>query len=171
MNEVIKNMMERRSIKKYLPQQISDAELQDILTAGRYAPTGRDRQPLAFVIVQDAETISVLSAMNAEILGTSADPFYGAPTVVLVLAKADVSTRVEDGSLAIGNMMLAAHSIGVGSCWVHRAREMFASEKGRELLKKWGIEGEWQGVGCCLLGYSDAPQKQASERRSLVVRV
>lgn len=171
MNEVIKNMMERRSIKKYLPKQIAEAELQDILTAGKYAPSGRDRQPLAFVVVQDEKTRNTLSAMNAEILGVNSDPFYGAPTVVLVLAKADVSTRVEDGAIAIGNMMNAAYSIGVGSCWIHRAREMFESEKGKSLLAKWGIEGEWQGIGCCILGYSDAPQKLASERRSVIVRV
>ena len=171
MNEVIKNMMERRSIKKYLPQQITDAELQDILTAGRYAPTGRDRQPLAFVVVQDKETRDLLSAMNAEILGSTADPFYGAPTVVVVLAKADVSTRVEDGCIAIGNMMNASHSIGVGSCWVHRAREMFDREQGKALLREWGIEGEWQGIGCCILGYSDAPKKEASERKSILVYV
>ncbi|MCD8015788.1 MAG: nitroreductase [Lachnospiraceae bacterium] len=165
MNEVLKCLKERRSVRKYKTEQIKDSELEQILEAGTYAPTGMGAQSPIIVVVQDAETIAKLSKMNAAIMGISADPFYGAPTVVVVLADRSRGTFVEDGALVIGNMMNAAFSIGVDSCWIHRAKEVFDSEEGKALLKEWGIEGDYQGVGHCILGYRDGDLPQAKPRK------
>ncbi len=165
MNEVLKCLKERRSVRKYKTEQIKDSELEQILEAGTYAPTGMGAQSPIIVVVQDAETIAKLSKMNAAVMGVSADPFYGAPTVVVVLADRSRGTFVEDGALAIGNMMNAAFSIGVDSCWIHRAKEVFDSEEGKALLKEWGIEGDYQGVGHCILGYRDGDLPQAKPRK------
>lgn len=153
MNEVIKNMKERRSVRAYRPEQITEEQLNAILEAGTYAPTGMGMQSPKIVVVQDKETIAKLSKMNAEIMGTNTDPFYGAPTVLVVLADTERPTCVEDGSLVMGNLMLAAHSVGVGSCWIHRAKQEFESAEGKELLKKWGIPETYIGVAHCILGY------------------
>ena len=117
--------------------------------------------------VQDAGDIARLSALNAEIMGTKSDPFYGAPTVVVVFAEAGNRNGVQDASLVLGNMMNAAHAIGLGSCWINRARETFELPEGRELLKKWGVEGDWTGVGNCILGYADgdAPAPREAQGR------
>ena len=162
MNEVIKCLVERRSCKKYLPKQVDEAALQEILLAGTYAPSGKNRQAAKILVLQ-----------KPEVLGNpDGRPFYGAPTVLVVLADPEVNTAVEDGSLVMGNLMNAAHSLGVASCWIHRAREVFDSEEGRALLRKWGVTGEYIGVGHCLLGYADGPEKPASPRKSdYVVRV
>lgn len=155
-NNVLKLLRERRSTKKYLPLQIEEEKLDAILEAATYAPTGRNLQSPIMVVVQDKDTISQLRRMNAEILGNpDADPFYGAPTVVIVLADSKVNTCVEDGSLVMGNLMTAAEAVGVGACWIHRARQEFESEEGKALLKKWGIEGDYVGIGHCTLGYRD----------------
>ena len=172
MNTVIANMIERRSVRKFRKEQIAAEELEQILQAAQYAPTGMDRQHLVYVAVQEEETLKILRRMNGTIMGNpESDPYYGAPTIVLVLADASVSTGVEDGSLALGNMMNAAHSLGVGSCWIHRAREMFESAEGKALLKKWDIDGEYQGIGACALGYADGPLKTPSPRREKIVFV
>lgn len=153
MNDVIKNMIDRRSIRKYRDEQITDEQLEDILTAGEYAASGKGQQATIMVAVQDPETVALMSKINAQILGSDADPFYGAPTVVVVFADKDRTTCVEDGSLVIGNMMLAAASLDVDSCWIHRARETFETEEGRTLMEKWGIPENYVGVGNCILGY------------------
>ena len=137
MNETLKNLEERRSIRKYKDEQIRDEQLNEILEAGTYAPTGMGAQSPVMVVIQDKETIRELSKMNADVMGTNSDPFYGAPTVIVVLADKNRLTYVEDGSLVMGNLMNAAHAVGVDSCWIHRAKEVFESEKGKELLKKW----------------------------------
>ena len=131
------------------------------------------RQPVKLVVLQKPEDVAELEAMNAAALGTpGAKPFYGAPTVVVVLADTSVPTAVEDGSLALGNLMLAAHSVGVGSCWIHRAREEFASAQGRALLKRWGVAGDWLGVGHCILGYAGGAEGNAAPRKDgNIVRV
>lgn len=154
MNEVIKNIKERRSARAYRPEQIKKEELDLILEAGTYAPTGMGMQSPLIVSVQNPELISRLSKMNAAVMGTENDPFYGAPTVLVVLADSHRPTCVEDGSLVLGTLMLAAHSVGVDSCWIHRAREVFASEEGQALLKEWGIPEHYIGVGHCILGYA-----------------
>ena len=173
MNEVIKCLVERRSCKKYLPKQVDEAALQEILLAGTYAPSGKNRQAAKILVLQKLEDIAAVERLNAAVLGNpDGRPFYGAPTVLVVLADPEVNTAVEDGSLVMGNLMNAAHSLGVASCWIHRAREVFDSEEGRALLRKWGVTGEYIGVGHCLLGYADGPEKPASPRKSdYVVRV
>ena len=164
MNEVLKCLKERRSIRKYRPEQIKDSELEQILEAGTYAPTGMGMQSPIMVAVQDPETIAKLSKMNAAVMGVTSDPFYGAPTVIVVLADRSRGTYVEDGSLVMGNLMNAAYSIGVDSCWIHRAKEVFESEAGKALLKEWGIEGDYVGVGNCILGYRDGELPKAKPR-------
>jgi nitroreductase len=155
MNEVIQNMINRRSIRKYQDKQIKDEELELILKAGMYAPTGMGKQSPIMIVVQDKETIQQLSKLNASVMGKDIDPFYGAPTVIIVLADSTRPTWKEDGSLVMGNLMNAASSLNIGSCWIHRAYEVFNSEEGKQLLKKWGVEGDYNGVGHCILGYKD----------------
>lgn len=172
MNETIKTLKERRSIRKYKEKQISDEELNQILEAGEYAPTGRGAQSPIMVVVQDKELIKELSKINAEIMGITSDPFYGAPTVVIVLADKTRHTYKEDGSLVMGNLMNAAHSLGVDSCWINRAKEVFESERGKELLKDWGIEGDYEGIGHCILGYRDCEYPKAAPRKTnYVIRI
>lgn len=164
MNEAYDNLLTRRSIRKYRPEQISRAELDAVLEAGKYAPSGKNLQSAIMIAVQDAETVQLLSRLNAKARGgdSGADPFYGAPTVIVVLCRAESNYIKEDGSLVMGNLMNAAHALGLGSCWIHRAKEVFESEEGRALLKKWGVEGEWVGVGHCILGYpADEPKPHA----------
>ena len=165
MNEVLNCLKERRSIRKYKNEQIKDEELNQILEAGTYAATGMGMQSPIMVVVLDAETISALSKMNAAVMGAASDPFYGAPTVIIVLADRSRPTYVQDGSLVMGNLMNAAYSIGVDSCWIHRAKEVFNSEEGKALLTKWGIEGDYEGIGHCILGYRDCELPQAKPRK------
>lgn len=165
MNETLQTLKNRRSVRAYLPKQIKEEELQQILEAGIYAPTGMGAQSPIVVVVQDKDTISYLSKLNAKVMGSTSDPFYGAPTVIVVLADKNRGTCVEDGSLVIGNMMNAAASLGVGSCWIHRAKEVFESPEGKELLKKWGIQGDYIGVGNCILGYADGELSAAKPRK------
>ena len=168
MNEVLKCLKERRSVRKYRSEQIKDSELEQILEAGTYAPTGMGMQSPIMVAVQDPETIAKLSKMNAAVMGVTSDPFYGAPTVIVVLADRSRGTYVEDGSLVMGNLMNAAYSIGVDSCWIHRAKEVFESEEGQALLKEWGIEGDYIGIGHCILGYRDGESSEGkAEKREL----
>ena len=155
MNNTINDIMNRRSIRKYKPEQITREELDIILQAGICAPTGKNRQSPILIAVQNKEVRDLLSLMNAQVLGMDVDPFYGAPTVVVVLAKADSPHAVQDGSLVLGNMMTAAKAIGLGSCWINRAREVFDSAEGKQLLARWGVEGDYIGVGNCILGYPD----------------
>ena len=172
MNETIKTLKERRSIRKYKENQISDEELNQILEAGEYAPTGRGAQSPIMVVVQDKELIKELSKINAEIMGITSDPFYGAPTVTIVLADKTRNTYKEDGSLVMGNLMNAAHSLGVDSCWINRAKEVFESERGKELLNDWGIEGDYEGIGHCILGYRDCEYPKAAPRKTnYVIRI
>lgn len=155
MNETIITMIERKSCRSYKKEQITDEELQAVVNAGLAAPSGRNLQPTIIVAVQDRETIAKLSRINASVMGTDSDPFYGAPTVAVVLAKRSSRTSLEDGSLVLGNMLLAAYSLGLGGCWIHRARETFETEEGRALLAEWGIDEDVYGVGNCILGYPE----------------
>lgn len=165
MNEVIKCLKERRSVRQYRAEQIKDSELEQILEAGMYAPTGMGSQSPIMVVVQDAKTIAKLSKMNAAVMGTDSDPFYGAPTVVIVLADRNWRTNEQDGSLVMGNLMNAAYAVGVDSCWVNRAKEVFETEEGKAMLKEWGIEGEYIGIGNCILGYRAGDLPQAKPRK------
>ena len=167
MNEVLNCLETRRSCRAYRPEQVPEEALQEILRAGLYAPSGMGRQSVKLLVVQDPAAIAALERLNGGVLGSpEAHPFYGAPTVCVVLADAAAFTAVEDGSLALGNLMNAAHSLGVGSCWVNRAREEFNSAEGKALLRAWGVDERYIGVGHCLLGYADGPEKPASPRKS-----
>ena len=165
MNDTLKTLMERRSVRSYKPDQIPEDVLEQILLAGEYAPSGMGMQSAVMVAVQDPETIRTLSRINAEIMGTDGDPFYGAPTVGVVLADRRRGTCVEDGSLVMRNLMNAAFSLGVDSCWIHRARETYETEEGKALLKKWGLSEDYIGIGKCILGYSDQPLPQPKPRK------
>lgn len=172
MNETLEVLKNRRSIRAYKNEQIPEEVLAQILEAGTYAPTGMGLQSPVMAVVQDAETIRKISRMNAAVLGTDSDPFYGAPTVVVVLADRTRGTCVEDGSLVMGNLMNAAAALGVGSCWIHRAREVFASEEGKALLASWGLDPEvYIGVGNCILGYAAQPGNAKPRKADYIVRV
>ena len=155
MNEVLHAILTRRSVRRYLNTPIPEQLLSEVLVAGTYAPTGRNLQSPRIVAVNNPELRDTLSKMNAAIMGTSSDPFYGAPTVLVVFADITVSTWQEDGSLVMGNLLLAAHAVGLGACWIHRAREMFRSPEGIALKEKWGIPDCYEGIGNCILGYAD----------------
>ena len=158
-NEVLNAIKTRRSIRKYKAEQITDEQLDAILEAGTYAATGMGKQSPVIVVVQKPEL-------------TTSDPFYGAPTVLIVLADPERGTYVEDGSLVMGNLMLAAHAVGVDSCWIHRAKEEFASPEGKALLKEWGLSENYVGIGHCILGYRDCEYPEAKERKAdYIVRV
>lgn len=166
MNDTIRVLTERRAVRRYLPRQVDEDALRQIIEAGRFAPSGMGKQPCTLVVVQDKATRDQLSRMNAAVLGSDGDPFYGAPVVIVVLENRDeAACPVYDGSLVMGNLMNAAHAVGVDSCWIHRAREMFESEEGKALLAKWGLKGNYQGVGNCILGYHDGAYPQAKPRR------
>jgi len=172
MNETIKTLLERRSIRKFKPERIKEEELNAILDAGMYAPSGANQQSALFVVIQDKETLKKLSAMNAAVLGKDFDPYYGAPTVILVFADKSKISPVEDASLALGNMFNAAASLGIGSCWVHRAKQMFETTEGKDFLRKWGVPGNFIGVGSCILGYPDGKHPKAAPRKdNFVIRV
>ena len=171
MNAAYDNLLTRRSVRKYKPEQISDEELYAVLEAGMYAPTAMGRQSPLIIAVQDKDDIARLSSLNAQIMGAGSDPFYGAPTVVVVFAQAGNRNGVQDASQVMGNMMNAAHALGLGSCWVNRAHETFELPEGRELLAKWEVEGDWIGVGNCLLGYPDGDLPEAKPRRSGYVKL
>lgn len=165
MNESIKNMIERRSIRAYKTDMVKKEDIEEIVKAGTYAATGMNRQSPVIIAVTDQETRDKLSAMNAAIMGTDTDPFYGAPVVLIVLADKTRPTYRYDGSLVMGNMMNAAHSLGLGSCWIHRAKEEFESEEGKELLKKWGVEGDYEGIGHCVIGYVEGDYPETKPRK------
>ena len=159
-NETIENLKTRRAIRAY-KEEIPDKELlAKVIEAGTYAPTGMGKQSPIIVAVTDKETRDYLSKLNARVMGSDNDPFYGAPAVLVVLADRNIGTYLYDGSLVMGNLMNAAHALGLGTCWIHRAKEVFDSEEGKALLKKWGIEGDYEGIGNCIIGYpaQEAPQ-------------
>ena len=170
MNETIHDLITRRSIRSYRPDMVPDSDLQMITEAGLNAASGMGRQPTVIVEVKDRKTRDQLSRMNAEIMGTEADPFYGAPVVFVVLANKDVPTYIYDGSLVLGNMMAAAHALGLGSCWIHRAREEFESAEGKELLQKWGIAGNYEGIGHMIVGYTDQKPGERKIKPGRVVK-
>ena len=159
------NIIDRRSTKKFKADLVPDEIIEKIVKAGTFAPTGRGLQSPIIIAVTNPELRNKLSRMNADVLGTNADPFYGAPVVLVVLADKSVNTHIYDGSLVMGNLMLAANALGVGSCWIHRAKEMFESDEGKEILKSLGIEGEFEGIGNCVLGYSDGYEPKDAPRK------
>ena len=172
-NAVITALAQRRSIRAYKPEQITDDELKTVLEAGTWAPTGMGRQDPWIVAVQNPELLKKISRMNAAFLGTDSDPFYGAPTYVLVFGSdpAVWANSVPDGSLVLGNMMNAAHAIGLGSCWINREREMFATDEGKALMKELGLPDGLIGIGALALGYPAAPPRDPKPRKENYYRI
>ena len=166
MNETMNNILTRRSIRKYTPEMPKTEDLEQIIRAGLYAASGKGGQSSIIVAVTDRALRDRLMEMNRKIGGWAEgfDPFYGAPAVLLVLAKKNTPFTVADGSLSMGNMMLAAHALGLGSCWINRAKEAFDTEEGKALLRELGIEGEYEGVGHCIVGYPDGPAPEPKPR-------
>lgn len=165
MSETLETIKSRRSIRKYKEDSIPEDILNKIIEAGTYAPSGMGKQSAIILAVTNKEVRDKLSKINASIMGSTNDPFYGAPVVLVVLADKSVRTHVYDGSLVMENLMLAAHDLGVGSCWIHRAKETFETEEGKELLQSLGIEGEYEGIGNCILGYPDGELPVAKQRK------
>lgn len=166
MNQVLESILTRRSVRKYKPDMVPQELIDQVLEAGTYAATSMGKQSPIIIAVTNREIRDTLSKVNAEILEKPGDdPFYGAPVVLIVLADKNSGARVFDGSLVMGNMMLAAHALGLGSCWVHRAKQTFEREEGEKILKLLGIEGEYEGIANCILGYPDEAEKPADPRK------
>ena len=165
--EALKNMKTRRSVRSFKPDTVPTEILDQILEAGTYAATGMNRQSPIILAVTDKKLRDQLSDMNRRIMNDpeGSDPFYGAPVVLVVLADKRTATHVYDGSLVMGNLMLAAHDLGLGSCWIHRAKEEFESEEGKEILKQLGVEGDYEGIGHCIIGYADGDEPEAKPRK------
>lgn len=173
MNDVIENMRLRRSIKKYKSDMVPDEIIDLIVKAGTYAPSGMNKQSAIIIEVTNKEVRDKLSKLNASVMGMkdNFDPFYGAPVVLVVLADKNIPTYIYDGSLVMENMMLAANSLGIGSCWIHRAKEVFETDEGKKILKDLGIEGTYEGIGNCILGYSDMEVKNHSIKDNYVYKI
>ena len=169
MNEVLKSLKERRSCRKFLPQQVRQQDLEAILEAGTYAPTGMNRQAPVIVAIQNPETLAQVSRLNAAVMGSDTDPFYGAPTVLVVLADPQVRTWLHDGALVMGNLLNAAHAIGLGSCWIDRAEPVFETEEGKALMKKWGVPEGYVGVGNCILGHTDVTPEPKPRKEGYII--
>ena len=173
MNDIIQAMKTRRSIRQFKPDMPRKEDLQQIIEAGLYAANGKGRQGAIILAVTNKELRDRLSALNREIGGfpEGKDPFYGAPAVLIVLADKSCPTGIYDGSLVMGNLMLAAHALGLGSIWIHRAKEVFESERGKQLLTEWGIDDDCEGIGHIALGYPAMEPKPAKPRKEGYVRV
>ena len=163
--EALEFIESRRSIRSYKQDAVPEDLIRQLVEAGTYAATGRGLQSPIIIAVTDREARDRLSKLNADILGTDADPFYGAPVVLIVLADRSIPTYLYDGSLVMGNLMLAAHALGLGSCWIHRAKEEFDSPEGKQILRDLGIEGDYEGIGHCIIGYIDGDVPEAKPRK------
>ena len=161
--EIIKD---RRSVKKYTDKPVPRELIEKVCRAGTWAATGMGRQSPIILAVTNKEVRDKLSKINAEVMGAKNDPFYGAPVVLVVLANKAMPTAIYDGSLVMGNMMLAAHSLGLGSIWIHRAKEEFELPEWKKLLSELGADGEWEGIGHCAIGYADCGLPKATERKN-----
>ena len=167
MSELLAKIKSRRSVRKFKPDEIPEETIDKIVEAGLFAASGMGTQNTIIIKVTNKEMRDKLSEMNREIGGWEKgfDPFYGAPAVLIVFGKKDWPTYIYDGSLVMGNLMLAAHELGLGSCWIHRAKEEFESDWGKNLLKSLGVEGEYEGIGHCILGYTDGEYPEAAARK------
>ena len=172
-NETMEVLKNRRAIRKYRPEQIGEEELRAVLEAGTYAPTGTGSQGVRIVAVQNAEDVAALNELNAKILNSpKAQPYYGAPTILLIFETEQCVTHELDGAAVCTNMLNAAYAVGLGSCWIHRCRQMFETEEGQALLRKWGLNEKLTGVASIALGYADGPHPEAKPRKAdYIVRV
>lgn len=166
MAETLTTLKTRRSCRAYKPEHIEEEKLNAILEAGTYAATGMGKQSPIILVIKDPEVRAKLTKLNAAAMGMDIDPFYGAPELVVVLANKAMPTYIYDGSLVLGNMMNAAADLGVASCWIHRAKEEFESEEGKEILQRLGIQGEYEGIGNLILGYAAKPAGKAAPRKA-----
>jgi len=164
--EAIENLKTRRSVRKFKSDMVPKEIIEKIVEAGTYAPTGMNRQTPVIIAVTNKEVRDKLSKLNASIMGGEGDPFYNAPVILIVLAEKSFPTYVYDGSLVMGNLLNAAHAYGISSCWIHRAKEEFESEEGRKILSELGIEGDFEGIGHCILGYADCEEPAPAPRKS-----
>ena len=172
MNEVIKNILDRRSIRQYKDEMIPKEILEQIIEAGTYAPSGMGMQSPIIIAITNKEIRDRLSKLNAKIMGKEdTDPFYGAPVVLVVLADKKIPTYIYDGSLVMQNLMLSANSLNVSSCWIHRAKETFETEEGKEILKNLGIEGEYEGIANCILGYPDEVKEASPRKENYIYKI
>ena len=169
MNEAYKNLIERRSIRKYNNTKVSHDLIEQIVRAGQFAPSGMNRQIYAFVVVEDEGLVARLSKMNADAMNSSSDPFYGAKSLIIVFADTNAPTYLYDGALAMGNLMNAANALGVDSCWIHRAKEVFETPEGKEMKKTWGLPESYEGIGHCILGYREEEPGERAQRTSKVI--
>jgi nitroreductase len=170
--EILEFLKSRRSIRRFKSEQITEEELNAVLDAGVYAPTGMGAQSPFIVAVRDSETKGQLIRMNARVMGTGDDPYYGAPTILLVFGSKKNQTYFEDACNVLTYLLLAAHAVGLGAVWIAREKEMFETEGGKELLKKWGLPDDLAGVGAVALGYADCePPKAAARKKDYIVRV
>jgi nitroreductase len=165
MNAIIQTILTRRSIRQFKADMLPRETIDAIIEAGLYAPSGMNTQNTVIIAITDKDTRDRLSRDNAAVMGSDRDPFYGAPVVLVVLAEKGRRTYVHDGSLVMGNLMLAAHALGVGSCWIHRAAETFAMPHWQEWLASLGLTGDYEGIGNCILGYTDGDEPPALARR------
>ena len=165
------NLLNRRSVRRYTDEQVPDELLDQVLEAGLYAPTGMNTQNIYMVAVRDKETRDRMMRMNAAVMGRDGDPFYGAPCVIVVLGDASGYPVVENGSLVLGNLMNAAHALGLGSCWIHRARQTFETEEGKALLKQWGLPEHLVGIGNCILGFAAETPEARPRKEGRTVKI
>lgn len=165
--EALEVMKNRRAIRKFKPEQIADAELQAVVEAGTYAPTGGGTQGVQIVAVQTPECVAAVDALNAKIMGKpDAHPYYGAPTILLIFETDQCFTRELDGAAVCTNMVNAAYAVGLGSCWIHRCKQMFQTDEGKALLKQWGLPETLEGVASIALGYADCALPEAKPRKA-----
>jgi nitroreductase len=155
MEDILDIIVSRRSVKKYKSDMPNKDDIEKVIKAGMYAPSGRNKQASIILAITNRKVRDDLSKMLAESRGIDIDPFYGAPVILVVLADKSIPTYIYDGSVVMENMLLEAHSIGLGACWIHHTKEIFNTSYGKELLKKLGIDGDYEGIGSCILGYPD----------------
>lgn len=165
------DLKNRRSIRKFKPEQVSEELLQKVLEAGLYAPSARGTQYPIMVVLQDRDLINTVRDMNASFTGSKNNTFFDAPTVIIVFAPGDWKNWIQDGSLVMGNLLNAAHAVGLGACWVNRAIEVFDTDEGKALMKQWGVPDNYRGVGNCVLGYPDASPEAAPRKEGRIIRV
>ena len=166
MFSTLEDLKARRSIRKFKDEQISEDLLEKVLEIGTYAPTALGAQCPVMVVVQDKDDIALMSRLNSKIMGREGfDPFYAAPTVIVVCIPKSAHAGVQDGSLVLGNLLNAAHAVGLGACWINRAKEVLEMPEGIELLKKWGLDESYAGVGNCIIGYPDCEMPEPKPRK------
>lgn len=169
--EALEALLTRRSVRSYEARMPEQELIDKVMEAGLYAASGKNMQTAIIVEVTNKEVRDRLSVINAEIMGVTSDPFYGAPVVLAVLADKSSPNHIYDGALMMGNLMNAAHAVGLGSCWINRAKEIFEREEGKQMLREWGVEGDYEGIGFCILGYTAKKGKTAPRKANRIFYV